>query len=56
VAEITLAAAAAPKRVKVECGGKTIPSAFSFNDNAVVVTLQHPVSVLAGQKLMVRIG
>jgi uncharacterized protein (DUF608 family) len=54
--ELTLAAAVAPKRVKVECGGKTIPSSFSLKDGAVVVVLQRPASVLAGQTMLVRLG
>ena len=56
VAEITLASNAAPKRVKVESGGKTVPSTFSFNAGAVVVALQPPAVVQAGQTLMVRFG
>ena len=56
MAEITLAPNAAPKRVKVECGGKTIPSTFSFNAGVVVVSLQRPAVVEAGQTLVVRLG
>jgi hypothetical protein len=56
VAEITLAATTTLRRVKVECGGKTIPRTFRSTDNAVVVTLQRPALVLAGQKLVVRLG
>jgi hypothetical protein len=56
VAEITLASNAAPKRVKVESGGKTILSTFSFNAGAVVVALQPPAVVQAGQTLLVRLG
>jgi uncharacterized protein (DUF608 family) len=56
VAEITLAPMAAPRRVKVESGGKTIPSTFSFNAGAVVVALQPPAVVQPGQTLIVRLG
>jgi hypothetical protein len=56
VAEITLAPTAAPKRVKVESGGKTIPNNFSFNAGVVVVTLQRTVVVAAGQMLAVRLS
>jgi uncharacterized protein (DUF608 family) len=56
VAEITLASNAAPKRLKVESGGKTIPSTFSFNVGVVVVALQTPAVVQAGQTLVVRLG
>jgi uncharacterized protein (DUF608 family) len=56
VAQITLASNAAPKRVKVESGDKTIPSTFSFNAGAVVVALQPPAVVQAGQTLLVRLG
>jgi hypothetical protein len=56
VTEITLAPKAAPKRVKVESGGKTIPSTFSFNAGDVVVALQPPAVVLVGQTLVVRLS
>jgi hypothetical protein len=56
VAEIALAPGAAPKSVKVECGGKTIPSTFSFSAGAAVVALQPPAVVKAGQTLVVRLG
>ena len=56
VAEITLAANTAPRRVKVECGSKTVPSAFSFNAGPVVIALQRPAMILAGQTLVVRLG
>ncbi len=56
LAEITLAPGAAPKSVKVECGGKTIPSNFSFNPGLAVVSFQRPVVVGAGQTLAVRLG
>jgi uncharacterized protein (DUF608 family) len=54
--EITLAPGAAPKSVKVECGGKTIPSTFSFTAGVAVVSFQRPVVVEAGQTLAVRLG
>ena len=56
VTELTLVPTVAPKRVKVECAGKTIPSTFSLKEGAVVVVLQRPASVLAGQSLLVRLG
>jgi len=56
VAEIALAPGAAPKSVKVECGGKTIPSTFSFSAGVAVVALQPPAVVKAGQTLVVRLG
>jgi uncharacterized protein (DUF608 family) len=56
VAEIALAPGAAPKSVKVECGGKTIPSTFNFNAGVAVVALQPPAVVEAGQTLVVRLG
>jgi hypothetical protein len=56
VARIALAVSGAPKRVKVECGGKTIPSAFSFNAGVAAVALKRPVIVEAGQGLVVRVG
>ena len=56
VTEITLVPTAAPKRVKVECGGKVIRSAFNFNAGAMVVSLGRPVMVEAGQALVVRLG
>jgi len=56
VAEITLATTAAPRRVKVECGGKTISSTFNFDSGTVVVALQRPAVVLAGQTLVARLG
>ena len=56
VAEITLAVSTAPRRVKVECGGKTVSSAFSFKDGTAVVALQRPALVLAGQTLVVRLA
>jgi uncharacterized protein (DUF608 family) len=55
VAQITLALTAAPGRVKVECGGKTIPSALSLNAGLAVVSLSRPVVVQAGQTLAVRL-
>jgi hypothetical protein len=56
LAEITLAVNVALSRAKVESGGKTIPSTFSLNAGAVVVTLQRPAVVLASQPLVVRLG
>jgi non-lysosomal glucosylceramidase len=56
VTEITLNPTAAPKQVKVECGGKTIRSAFSLNAGAVVVSLRRLVMIEAGQTLVVRLG
>ena len=56
VTEITLAPAAAPTRVKVECGGKTIPSALSFNAGVAVIALKRQVTVQAGQTLVVRLS
>jgi uncharacterized protein (DUF608 family) len=55
VTELTLASRTAPQRVRVECGGKTIPSAFSLKDSLVVVVLRRPTVVPAGQTLIVRI-
>jgi uncharacterized protein (DUF608 family) len=56
VTEITLSPTVAPKRVKVECGGKTIRATFSFDAGAVVVSLRQPAMVEAGQTLVVRMG
>jgi hypothetical protein len=56
VTEITLNPTAAPNRVKVECGGRTIPSTFSFNAGACVVSFRQPAVVKAGQALVVRLG
>jgi hypothetical protein len=56
VAEITLSPTAAPKRVKVECGGKTIRSAVSYDAGNVVVALRRSVAVEAGQTLVVQLG
>ena len=56
VTEITLTSAAAPKQVKVECGGKTTQSTFSLNAGAVVISLRQPVVIAAGQTLVVRLG
>jgi non-lysosomal glucosylceramidase len=56
VAEIALAPSAAPKSAIVECGGKTIPSTFSFSTGIAVVALQRPVVVEAGQTLVIRLG
>ena len=56
VAEIALLPGAAPKSVEVECGGKTIPSTFSFNAGVVVVSLKQPAVVQAGQTLMIRLA
>ena len=54
--EITLDTTAAPKRVKVECGGKTVRSTFRFDAAAVVVSLRRPTIIEAGQTLLVRLG
>ncbi|HOX56154.1 MAG TPA: GH116 family glycosyl hydrolase [Candidatus Paceibacterota bacterium] len=56
VAEFALSVAGTPKRVKVECGGKTVPSAFKSEAGGVVVSLKRPVVVGAGQKLTVGIS
>ncbi|MEI6781510.1 MAG: GH116 family glycosyl hydrolase, partial [Verrucomicrobiota bacterium] len=56
VAEITLAPTAAPTQVKVECAGKTVPSAFSFDAGVVVVTLKPAVVIEKSQTLVIRLG
>jgi len=56
VTAITLSPPAAPRQVTVECGGKTVPSTFSFNAGAAVVSLKRSVAVEAGQTLVVRLG
>jgi hypothetical protein len=56
VTELTLNPTAAPRQVKVECGGKTIQSTFSLNAGAVVVSLKGPAIVEAGQTLVVRLS
>ncbi len=56
VTQITLSPTAAPKQVKVECGGKTIRATFSVNGGAVVVSLSRPIMVEAGQALVVQLG
>jgi hypothetical protein len=56
VTEITLNPTAAPKHVKVECGGKTIQSTFGLNAGALVVSLRQSARVEAGQILVVRLG
>jgi uncharacterized protein (DUF608 family) len=56
VREITLSPTAAPKQMKVECGGKAIRSALSFKAGMVVVSLRRPVMVEAGQTLVARMG
>jgi non-lysosomal glucosylceramidase len=56
VAKVTLAAAAAPNRVKVESGGKTTPSTFSLQTGMVSVAFRRPAVVRAGQRLVVLLG
>ncbi len=56
IAQIALATSAAPPRVAVECGGKTIPSEFSVKGGEVTVSLRQPTVVSAGQTLVVQLG
>jgi hypothetical protein len=56
VAEIALSVTGTPKRVKVECGGKTVPNTFKPEAGRVVVSLKRPVVIEAGQTLVVRGG
>jgi non-lysosomal glucosylceramidase len=56
VKEITLAPNSAPARVKVECGGQTSPNTFSFNAGRLLISLDRPVVVPAGQTLVLRLS
>jgi len=56
VAEIALTVTGTPKRVKVECGGNTVPSAFKSEGGGVVVFLKRPVVIEAGRRLVVRVS
>ncbi len=56
VAEITLAPNAAPRRVEVECGGKTIPSVLSFHAGVAVASFDQPAMIQAGETLVVRLA
>ena len=56
VAELTLAPAAPPKKVKVECGGKSIAATLSSAGGMAVVAFKRPVIVEAGQTLVVRLS
>ena len=56
LSRITLSPPTAPKRVKVECAGKTIRSTFSLGSGAVAVSLRRPAMVEAGQTLVVQLG
>ena len=55
VAKMALAPMAAPKRVQVDCGGKSIASVFHFNAGVLEISLKRPVVVEAGQRLVVRL-
>jgi len=56
VAEIALSVTGTPKRVKVECGGKTVPSSFKAEAGGVVVSVKRPAVIEAGQRLVVRVS
>ena len=55
VSKLALAARSAPKRVKVQCGGKSVDCSFSFDDGVLVISLERPAAVQAGQTLRVRV-
>lgn len=56
VSKLTLASRSAPKRVKVQCGGKSVDCSFSFNEGVLTVSLERPAVVEAGRTLLVRVG
>ena len=56
VAEVTLAPSAAPAKVTVQCGGRTIASKFQYSSGLVRVSLAQPVTIRSGQSLRVRLG
>ena len=53
---VTLNSAVAPRRVTVECAGRTLHSAFSHDAGAVAISLTQPILIKAGQTLVVRLA
>ena len=55
VSELTVVSPTAPRRVKVECAGKSVPSTYRLGQGKAVINLKRPAVIEAGQRLMVRL-
>ena len=55
VLKLALAVTSAPKRVKVQCAGKTVECSSTFKDGVLTIALKGPAVAEAGQSLLVRL-
>jgi uncharacterized protein (DUF608 family) len=55
ISTLALAAISAPKRVKVQCAGKSVDCSFSFQDGVLAISLKRPVMVEAGRTLLAQV-
>ena len=56
MAELTLKAGAAPNTVKAETGGTPVETTFAMKSGEVVISFKKPVTLNAGQSLVVQLA
>ncbi|MCX6890499.1 MAG: GH116 family glycosyl hydrolase [Verrucomicrobia bacterium] len=55
VSTLTLAVASAPRRLKVQCGGRSVDCSFSFSEGVLIVSLKRAAVVEAGNTLQLQV-